>query len=76
MRAIGRMTTVAAACVMALGLAACSGSTAPAADAPASEAPATEAPATEEGGTIYLVSKGFQPSTSRTKATFSSRPAS
>lgn len=60
MRSIGRMTTVAAACVMALGLAACSGSTAPAADAPASEAPATEAPATEEGGTIYLVSKGFQ----------------
>lgn len=60
MRSIGRMTTVAAACVMALGLAACSGSTAPAADAPASDAPAADAPAMEEGGTIYLVSKGFQ----------------
>lgn len=53
---------------MALGLAACGGGNAEApasdaakapADAPASEAPATDA-APAEGGTIYLVSKGFQ----------------
>lgn len=64
MRSIGRMTTVAAACVMALGLAAC-GSSAPAqsdasaaADAGASTAESGAMAA--EGGTIYLVSKGFQ----------------